>query len=70
VASGCMGILLGIFDQKTLKKMKKHSKLVQLAATMNSEIIQKYLNDQHITKEEFSEVLKLLEKYYSRKEEL
>lgn len=70
VASGCMGILLGIFDQKTLKKMKKHSKLVQLAATMNSEIIQKYLNHQHITKEEFSEVLKLLEKYYSLKEEL
>jgi len=50
--------------------MKKHSKLVQLAATMNSEIMQKYLNDQHITKEEFSEVLKLLEKYYSLKEEV
>jgi hypothetical protein len=70
VASGCMGILLGIFDQKALKKMKKHSKLVQLATTMNSEIIQKYLNDQHITKEVFSEVLKLLEKYYTLKEEL
>ena len=28
VASGCVGILLGIFDQKALKKMKKHSKLV------------------------------------------
>lgn len=50
--------------------MKKHSKLVQLATTMNSEIIQKYLNDQQITKEEFSEVLKLLEKYYTLKEEL
>ena len=62
VASGCVGILLGIFDQKALKKMKKHSKLVQLATTLNSEIIQKYLNDQQITKEEFSEVLKLLEK--------
>ena len=37
---------------------------------MNSEIIQKYLNDQHITKEEFSKVLKLLEKYYTLKEEL
>ena len=70
VASGCVGILLGIFDQKALKKMKKHSKLVQLATTMNSEIIQKYLNDQQITKEEFSEVLKLLEKYYTLKEEL
>jgi hypothetical protein len=43
---------------------------VQLASTMNSEIIQKYLIDQHITKEEFSEVLKLLEKYYTLKEEL
>ena len=70
VASGCVGILLGIFDQKALKKMKKHSKLVQLATTMNSKIIQKYLNDQHITKEEFSKVLKLLEKYYTLKEEL
>jgi hypothetical protein len=70
VASGCVGILLGILDQKALKKMKKHSKLVQLAATMNSEIMQKYLNDQHITKEEFSEVLKLLEKYYLLKEEV
>jgi len=50
--------------------MKKHSKLVQLAASMNSEIIQKYLYDQHITKEEFNEVLKLLEKYYTLKEEL
>jgi len=59
VASGCIGIFMGIFDQKVLKKMKKHSKLVQLAATMNSEIMQKYLNDQQITKEEFSEVLKI-----------
>ncbi len=70
VASGCIGIFMGIFDQKVLNKMKKHSKLVQLAATMNSEIIQKYLNDQHITKEEFSEVLKILEEYYTLKEEL
>ena len=70
VASGCVGILLGIFDQKALKKDEKHSKLVQLATTMNSEIIQKYLKDQHITKEKFSEVLKLLEKYFTLKEEL
>ena len=61
---------MAIFDQKVLKKMKKHSKLVQLAATMNSKIMQKYLNDQQITKEEFSEVLKILEKYYALKEEL
>ena len=39
VASGCICIFMGIFDQKVLNKMKKHSKLVQLAATMNSEII-------------------------------
>ena len=37
---------------------------------MNSEIIQNYLNDQKISKEEFSDVLKLLEKYYTLKEEL
>lgn len=70
VVSGCFGILTGIFDKKILIKMKKHSKLAQLAATMNGEIIQKYLNDQHITKEEFTEVLKILEKYYTIKEEL
>ena len=70
VVSGCFGILTGIFDKKILIKMKKHSKLVQLAATMDSEIMQKYLNDQHITKEEFTKVLKILEKYYTQKEEL
>jgi hypothetical protein len=70
VVSGCFGILTGIFDKKILIKMKKHSKLAQLASTMNSEILQKYLNDQHITKEEFTEVLKILEKYYTLKEEL
>jgi len=40
---GCVGMLMGIFDQKALKKMKKHSKLVQLTATMNSEIMKKDL---------------------------
>jgi uncharacterized protein YdcH (DUF465 family) len=68
--TGGFGILFGTFDQKTLKKMKKHSKIVQLCQSLDSEILRKYLNDQHITKEEFSEILNMMEKYYTCKEEL
>ena len=72
VARGCIGMLMCIFDQKSFfkRKMKIYSKLVQLATTMNSDIMQKYLNDQHIPMEKFSEGLKILEKYYTLKEEL
>ena len=68
--TGGFGILFGIFDQKTLKKMKKHSNIVQLCQSVDSEILRKYLIDQHITKEEFSEILNMMEKYYTHKEEL
>ena len=41
MTSGGIGILLGTFDQKALKKMKKHSKLVQLCQSIDSQIIKK-----------------------------
>ena len=68
--SGVIGIMLGTFDQKALKKIKKHSNIVQLYQSIDGEILRKYLNDQHITKEEFSEILNMMEKYYKSKEEL
>ena len=68
--TGGFGIVLGIFDQKALKKMKKHSKIVQLVHSVDSNIIRKYLSDQKINKDEFNEILKLIEKYYSTKEEI
>ena len=70
VASGIVGILFGMFDQKALKKLKKHSQLIQLIRTTDSEILRKFLHDQVITKDEFSEILKLIEKYYVWKDEL
>ena len=70
VASGIVGILFGMFDQKAMKKLKKHSQLFQLIRTTDSEILRKFLHDQVITKDEFSEILKLIEKYYAWKDEL
>ncbi len=37
--SGGIGIMLGTFDQKALKKMKKHSKVVQLCQSIDSQIL-------------------------------
>ena len=68
--SGGIGIMFGTFDQKALKKMKKHSKLVQLCQSIDSQILKKYLSDQVITKEEFTEILNMMEKYYTEKEEI
>ena len=68
--TGGFGIVLGIFDQKALKKMKKHSKIVQLFHSVDSNIIRKYLSDQQINKDEFNEILKLIGKYYSTKKEI
>ena len=62
--TGGFGIVLGIFHQKALKKMKKHSKIVQLVHSVDSNIIRKYLSDQKMNKDEFNEILKLIEKYY------
>ena len=62
--------MFGTFDQKALKKMKKHSKLVQLCQSIDSQILKKYLSDQVITKEEFTEILNMMEKYYTEKEEI
>ena len=45
--SGVIGIILRNFDKKALKKMKKHSNIVQLCQSIDSEIFTKYLNDQH-----------------------
>ena len=70
LVTGGFAILFGTFDQKTLKKMKKHSNILQLCQSLNSEILRKYLIDQHITKEEFSEILNIMERYYTHKEEL
>ncbi len=64
------GIISGIFDQKALKKIKKHSKIVLLIDSVDSNIIRKYLSDQKINKDEFNEILKIIEKYYSAKEEI
>ncbi len=70
MVSGGIGIMLGTFDQKALKKMKKHSKLVQLCQTIDNQVIKKYLSDQVISKEEFTEILTMMEKYYTEKEEI
>ncbi len=70
VISGGIGMVFGIFDQKALKKMKKHAKLVQLSQSVDGQILKKYLNDQLITKAEFTEILNMTEKYYTEKEEI
>lgn len=56
MVSGGIGIMLGTFDQKALKKMKKHCRTTQLCQSIDSQILKKYLSDQVITKEEFSEI--------------
>jgi hypothetical protein len=56
MVSGGIGIMLGTFDQKALKKMKKHCRTTQLSQSIDSQILKKYLSDQVITKEEFSEI--------------
>ena len=53
-----------------MKKIKKHSQIVQLCQSVDSDILKKYLIDQHITKEEFSQIINMMEKYYTSKEEL
>jgi len=70
MVTGGLGIIFGTFDQKALKKMKKHSKLTQLCQSIDSQILKKYLSDQVITKEEFTEILSVMEKYYTDKEEI
>ena len=68
--SGGIGIVFGIFDQKILKKMKKHSKLVLLCQTTNNEILRESLNDHQVTKEEFTEILKMMETFYVVKDDI
>ena len=70
MTTGIFGIFLGIIDQKIMKKIKKHSQIVQLCQSVDSDILKKYLIDQHITKEEFSQIINMMEKYYTSKEEL
>lgn len=70
MVTGGVGIIFGAFDQKALKKMKKHSKLIQLCQSIDSQILKKYLSDQVISKEKFSQILNYMEKYYTEKEEI
>ena len=65
-----VGIVLGIFDQIVFKKMKKHSKLVQLCQTTDSEMVRKYVYDQQVTKDEITEILKMIDTYYVVKDDL
>ena len=70
IVSSGLATFCSQLDKRKVVILTRHEQLLEIARQIDREIVEKYLNDATISQEDFSGILRSIEKYYERKKEI
>lgn len=70
IATNGLSVFCSQLDRRKFQRLNRHQQLLRLCQKIECEIIEKFLNDEDITQDDFKGIIDSMQKYYNEKEQI